>query len=763
MIRKTNALRLAKQAPDTYWAAAPRDELGPFLGERIRRFYDDCRSSGRVEMWRIIRELSFGRDPFGEKTTFRLHFGGAQGETTEFRANHFRNLLDHVFAITTQTRPAFEAKADNGDSRTLAQRQIADAIIDHHLAEPGGLEEAAKTAARYAIHLLEGYLYQWWDDQGGDPYGVEPYLNPEDEEKVEAYQAALADHEHRAAMVVAEQSMAAPGELVALPEPPEEPQVEWLERLRYQGAPKFMAIPPEDLIRDPDLENTDWPWVMVRRQVNRWDLAAQFPESADVIKADATDRKRELNLRRVRAHATGSDQVEIFEFFHKQTASMPDGRWAILVGDVVVHDSANPYRRIPVHSMVPGHEFQEPYGYGAAADLLAVQQARDGVASIVLTNIAALGVQKVWSDSDVETFDIGQGLTHIKSATPPQPLKLLESTETQEKALDWLRQEGELTSGVNATTRGEPPSNVKSGVSQAFAHSMSIQANAPVQWAWASMLQSTATGLIELYQDFAQAPRIISIAGKGKSYQAAQFTSRDIDRIRHVTVNLGNPLMRTTAGRTEVAQTFFDKGAISPQQFFALIETGRLEEVTESAEAFRLLIASENEKLRSGVDEENQPVQVLVGKYDQHHLHIPEHLAILADPMIRYDEAIVGRVFQQIEAHRYWWAYLTQFEPDSMAALSIPPAPPSIAPIMPPPDAAAAGAQPIMPPMMPGMMPPPGGPGGPPPGPPPGPGGPPPANDNGAPAPGPGMPGLPQGAQVPPEIAAQATNPGIAM
>jgi hypothetical protein len=762
--RKTVAARAANK-PDAYWAAeADPEKLGAALVDRISRYYDDCRSSGRVEIWRRIRDLSFGRDPDGDRSTFRVAFGGSQGETTEIRINHFRNLLDHVYAITTQTRPAFEAKADNGDSRTLAERQIADAIIDHHLNEPGGLEEEAKRAARYAIHLCEGYLYQWWDENAGEAHGVEPYLSAEDQEKADEYATASDDYERQ---VMELTSAGVPGNdnagSVALPEPPQQPEVEWLERLRYTGAPRFLALPPEDLIRDPDLESTDWPWVMVRRQANRWDLAAQFPEYAAEIRSDETDRKRDLGLRRVRAHATGGDQVEIYEFYHARTPAMPQGRWAILVGETVIYDGPNPYRELPVHAMVPGHEFQEPYGYGASMDLLAVQQIRDGVASCIISNIAALGLQKVWSQDDVETFDLGHGLMHVKSATKPEGLKLLETTETQEKALEWLRTEGELTSGINATTRGEPPSNIKSGVSQAFAHSMSIQANAPVQWAWSAFLQSSATGLIRLYQDFAQAPRIIEIAGKGKSYQAAQFTAEDIAGIRSVSVNLGNPLMRTTAGRAEVAQMFFDKQVITPQQYFALIETGRLEDITESAEAFRMLIASENEKLRSGVDENGQPVEVLVSKYDNHPEHIREHLAILADPMIRYDQAIVGRVYMTNEAHRYWWHYLAQFEPDALLVLGMPAPPPPTAPIMPPPDAAAAGAMPIMPPPPPMMI----GPDGqpmPPAGPPPGAGGPPqPANDNAGPQPGPGMPGLPQGAEVPPEVAQQAMNPGMTM
>jgi hypothetical protein len=754
---------------EAYWAAEPDVErYAAFLSDRISRYYSDCEASGRIEIWKRIRELSFGRCPDSDRTSLGLLFGGEAGETTEVRVNDFRALLDTVYAITTQTRPAFEARADNGDSRTLAQRQIADAIIAHHLNEPGGMEAAAKQAARFAIHMTEGYVFAWWDMNAGDVYGVEPYLEPEDEQKVAEYEQAKGEYDQQAAMLM-DTSVPANdnGGGASLPEPPPEPEVTWLERLRYQGAPRFLAIPPEDLIRDPDLESIDWSWVMVRRQANRWDLATQFPEHAEHIRCATKDRKSRIGLRRERSRADSTDQIEIFEMFHKPTSALPRGRWSILVDDRVVYDGMMPYRRLPVHSMVPGHEFQEPYGYGASMDLLGLQQARDSIFSIMLSNVEALGLARLWTPygPTPDSFTMEHGLVNVQSAEKPEVLDLVPNNDVPEKLFEIDGRSMEQLSGVNQTTRGQPPPESKSGVSHAFLHSMSIQNNAPVQDAWQRVLQSLAAGTIELYQDFAETPRIISIAGKGKSYQAVQFTNKKIDRVRNVSVDLGNPMMRVLAGRVTIADQYLQLKLIGPQEHMELIETGRLESITEAAEAFALLIAAENEKLRSGVDEEGEPVEVLVSKYDQHHLHIPEHNAILADPMIRYDQEVTRRIFETNELHRYWWNYLSRFEPDMAQAHGIPIIPPPTMPIMPPKQLAAMNMPPILPlPPMPMPGAPPGGPGAPAGGPPPRPKGdgpPKPANDNGAPEAGPGMPGLPKGAQVPPEVAAQATNPGM--
>jgi hypothetical protein len=745
-------------AAGSYWAAeADPEKFASYLGDRIDRYYDDVEGSGRANIWRRIQELSFGRDPDSERTSAQLVFGGNAGETTELRINHFRAVLDRVFAITTQTRPSFEAKADNGDSRTLAERQIAEALIDHHLDEPNGLEDAAKQVARIAIHMTEGYLYLWWDDQGGDVDSTEPYLEGDDEQKWAKYQDQRAAHEQRAAMG-------------GMEPPPEEPAVNWLERLKFQGAPRFLAVPPEDVVRDADCEGGEMRWCAVRRTTNRWDLAAVFPKHADYLKTVTTDARIDrLNLRRRRSARTDSDQVSVFEFYHLPSHALPEGRYSILVGEQVVHDGPMPYRRLPLIPCVPGHEFHEPYGYGPAMDMLAIQQAYDSISSIIVSNIEALGLQKMWvpRGQKPDPYEVGFGLVAVESDIKPEPLHLLESTETQEKAVEWLHSEIGQMGSVSDVSRGAPPPSLKSGVSLTYMDGITIRNNSPTQGAWARMLQAAATFLIELYQDFGTAPRIIEIAGKSKTYQATEFTNDKIRGIRSVSVNLGNPLARTIAGRTEVAQMFFEKGAITPMQFFEIIETGRLEPMTEAAESSRILIANENEILRSGVDEKGQPIKALVSKYDLHHLHIADHEPVSDDPMARYDQGITQRVREHDDLHRFWWNYLSRFEPDMATARGIPILPPPAMPIVPPPELAALGMQPIMP--MPVMGMPGAGPGGP--GAPPPDGPPKPSGGNGGPmpgapadgpagaAPGPGMPGMPEGSALPPEVAAQAMNP----
>jgi hypothetical protein len=125
-----------------------------------------------------------------------------------------------------------------------------------------------------------------------------------------------------------------------------------------------------------------------------------------------------------------------------------------------------------------------------------------------------------------------------------------------------------------------------------------------------------------------------------------EFKSEDIDGISRVVVDVGNALATTTAGRVQMADNLIQMGVITnPEQYFSVINTGRLETMTEGANNQSLLIRAENERLADG------ETDVVATAVDKHSLHIREHMNVLADPDLRMDEELVGRVLAHIQEH----------------------------------------------------------------------------------------------------------------
>ena len=110
---------------------------------------------------------------------------------------------------------------------------------------------------------------------------------------------------------------------------------------------------------------------------------------------------------------------------------------------------------------------------------------------------------------------------------------------------------------------------------------------------------------------------------------------------------MGNPMTRTTAGKTQMAETMLQNNLISnPDQYIQVVTTGRLEPIIEGKQAQLLLIKGENEHLSDG-----KPVRALVT--DDHQKHILEHTTVLANPEIRQDpnNPIVAATLAHIQEH----------------------------------------------------------------------------------------------------------------
>jgi hypothetical protein len=687
---------------------------------KITRWYTNLATSGRLARWTRVESLYRGEDSDSGSSAHRISEGGEAGETLTIRANHLRSIISQRLTLATGTQPSIHAKSDNSDYRTSAQRKLAEAIFAHHQSK-GDLDTAAKRALEYAATHGEGYTIQVWDQDAGERYDVERYLLPADEEAVRAWQESVAQWESQPAVAMA---MHVGVEPQGRPEPPE---VQERFRLLYQGDVRYESPHPVDVIRDSDLEDPRRAkWYIVRSRKDRYELAARYPAfEREILNAplvgdetDATGIKRLGN----ETSETESDLVTVYTLYHAPCHALPFGLHAIMVSDEIIHREQLRYATLPVHAVVPKVDGQSPFGYAPAFDLIALQQAYDAGLCALLTNMDALGHQKLWvpMGSEIEKEDLGGGITLLKGGTKaPEAIKLLEGVLNNADYLSFIERTMGMISGMNEVARGDP-SSLKAGVALAFQSALAVQAASDDQYGYARHLESLGTALVELYQIHATTDRVIEIVGRKNVSKAKKFTGRDIKDVKRISVDLGNPALRTASGRIDVAEKLLSHPSqpISPKQFLEVMATGRLDPVTEGPDTEQGLIESENEILLAGGTVE-------VSLLDDHYAHAAGHRLPIMDADMRADpeqQQVIAGIIAHIEAHSQ--AAATLYQTPLLAELAgLPPPPSTLGMLMPPPPG-------------PGMGPP--GPGAPPPGPMP-------ANDNagpgGPPAPLPGVDG----------------------
>lgn len=589
---------------DQYFATLPTEEVGEEIYTRVNQFYQSVDSSGYFEMLRksfyAYYGMSYNENATGEIFQSNvIRRGGTQGERYNFKINQYRNLLQHLLVLTTSERLAYEAMAENTDSESQAQAELAEGLLDNFLTEKR-LERTQVDAVETCLWGGSGYLSATWDVKGGRRYGRDPDGNVQNE-----------------------------------------------------GDLRYESLSPLDVIFDPNKNHWKTDWKIIRRYENRHDLVAMMPDLAEEIE-NVEEKHAELEKFRFvsQKDVIEPDDIPVYEFHHKRTPAVPDGRLVtILPGGKVIFDGPLPYHDLPIYTLQPYNIKGTPYGYTPAFDLLSIQDAFDMMASTVLSNQATFGIQNIWlpKGHGLNYTQLADGLSVIETdpaVGKPEPLQM---TATPPELFGFLRdlsQWMEQISGLNSVVRGNPEGQLKgaSGSAMALLASQAIQFNHGLQREYEFFSEDVGTGSIKILQEYASTPRVAQITGKAKRSYLKEFKGDDVGRVTRVRIKRTSAMSKTTSGKLTLGDNLLEKGQIGPHEYLNLIETGNLETATESPMSRLNRIKSENEKMRLG----EIPV---VLRTDPHQLDIEEHLTVLDDPEVRNNPKIVNAVLTHIQQH----------------------------------------------------------------------------------------------------------------
>lgn len=595
-----------------YFASKEAKEAAAVLTRRTEAWTNNLKANGYLEKLKAAWAAYHGAYYDNASNGHQITFSGEEGELVNLPVNHVRNLAQHILVMTTATRPTMEARATNTDYKSLTQTLLANGLLDYYMREKR-LERYIKTATEYAIVMGAGYIKLAWNATSGEIY----------------------DYNEETSTPI------------------------------YEGDVEFYNLSPFDVVVDSTKEHSNHDWVICRTYKNRHDLAAKYPELRDKILSIQT----KAEMLRFRFNMFGyeeTDDIQVLEFYHKRTESVPDGRYMLfLTDDIILHDGPLPYRSLPVFRIAASDILGTPYAYTTVFDLLPLQEALNTLMSTILTNQNAFGVQNVLvpRGADISVNQLAGGLNIIEANTQvgePKALNLTQTPAEVFKMTELLQQQMETLSGVNSVARGNPEASLRSGSALALVQSMAIQFMSGLQGSYVALIEDTGTALIQILKDFAAVPRVAAIAGARNRTYMKEFKGDDLSAVSRVIVDVGNPLARTTAGRVQMAEQMLQMGLIkNPNDYFTVINTGKLEVVHEGTQAELLLIKGENESMMRGE-------QVPVLDIDDHRNHIVEHKAILADPELRKDPELIGLVLGHIQQHI---DALRQADPDLLGLL----------------------------------------------------------------------------------------------
>lgn len=608
----------------TYFANETVDKIGGKIMEKVESYYQALDSTGLLETINASIRCYYGGsyNSTGGSTKY-VSRGGKYGQTRKMRVNHVRNLALHILQLATSQRPAPQpvAAAGASDSKTQAAVVVAKGIIDYY-SRYKRVDRLLRSACERAIITGEAFIDVNWDSSLGKPEGMDG------------------------------------------------------QKTINEGDLDFAVMSTLECVRDvtPGTGGLG-DWVCLIKPANRYDLIAKYATVAnpDELPEESAGRIKEIEEAILTAPkiategrwrerrpwgavmsltvTASDDTIAVFEFRHNKTPAVPQGRLIKMTegGDVFL-DSSLPFDDLNVRRLSASDMIDTPFGYAPTFDLLGIQEVVDALYSAVASNQMTFATQLIWAlkSADFDYRQLSQGITLLEGNDPnakPEPLNLTQTPAEVFNFIEQLEHVMETISGINATVRGNPEYSLKSGTALATIQASAIQFASTLQESYAHLVEDTYTDMLRLLQKHADNPRQIVIIGKFNKPYIQDFKSSDIAGIDRVVIDAGPAVANTIAFRQEVARDLIQNGMIKrPEEYIAVISTGRIEPLIEGEQAELILIQSENEYLKEGKEVHALPI-------DKHLLHIQEHRCAVADPEARMDPVRVQAISDHVMEH----------------------------------------------------------------------------------------------------------------
>lgn len=576
-----------------YWAASGPEKIASHIMNKVDAYKKYIDQSGMLDELRKSYKAFHG---------YR-YIDTVQQSLKAIHVNHYGSLIRNIHTMVTSSRPAWEPRAINTDLESQADTQLAAGLLDYYMREKH-LETKYIESVLKSLYLIEGWLSFDWNVTGGEVYGA----NPETGEPI------------------------------------------------HEGDIECNTHTILDVIRDFNRRDMNHDWYIIRKPRNKYDLAAKYPELAEkILKVDPDNRfdvRYELDtFQNTAEKLTNSDEIMTYRLYHGKTDAMKQGRMVeIVTADIVLFDGPLPYKRPYIFPITSGKKADSAFGHSYLMDLLPVNEALNMTISAILTNQAANAVQNFQAPKGasptITKLEDGMNLIEYdKTAGPIERMDLLNTAPEVFNFANFLIQQQELLSNVSQIGRGNAPTQM-SGTAMALLQQQAIQSTAGVQTSYTLALEFGGTSLIELLQTFAVVPRMALIAGKSKRPMMKEFTQKNLQGVTRVVVDSANPLIKTGAGRMEIANKLLATPNMikTPEQYIGVLTTGNLEPLYQHDNSFRMLMLAENEQLMEGVA---QPVLLT----DDDGIHVLEHSSILASPEARSNPQVVQVTLDHIQKH----------------------------------------------------------------------------------------------------------------
>ena len=362
------------------------------------------------------------------------------------------------------------------------------------------------------------------------------------------------------------------------------------------------------------------------------------------------------------------DSVTVIEKYEAPTHEYPNGRLIIVAGDTLLYQGDMPYlngedgtRGYPFAKQVCIDNLTNFFGTSVVGRIIPVQRAYNTVKNRKheFMNRMAVGVMAV-EDGSVDTDDLeeeglppGKVVVYRQGSTPPIMLSPTQVPSEFSREEEKLLNEFVMISGVSeVTTYSQVPANVASGTAISLLLEQDDTRIALTADSLRESIKRISKQVLRLYRQFAKVPRVKRITGDNGDVEIASFCAGNIDS-EDIVFDTISDIEDTLSARRAMVYDLLKLGLFADEngklnastkaRLFEILGFGNWEDGRSNDEIHRKKALKENMEL----EKKDVPVDV----YDDHALHIAEHVRMCVSTKCVSDKAVRDRVANHIAKH----------------------------------------------------------------------------------------------------------------
>jgi hypothetical protein len=576
---------------------------------RAKRYFEAAEQLGMIQKWREGEAVYFMRDldelGFGNSMATKLDLGTRKDPRIKIKVPEVRSLGRQQLAFLMAEKTGFQCVANMGETKSVMAATLADPAVNYVYDEH--IRPQMRKFAERIIRYGAGATHMRWDATKGDDVIEEVPVTQ---------------------MVPMQQP---DGSVV-----PQE-QTTIAKQSAKSGAPFVDALTPFEMAYDPIIGEKAG-WVIAFERTNLYALAGEYPEMAEqLLDVSCTDEFESYRLRSWQEMGANDGDVIAIHFYYADRPELKGGRYALIVGDMVVLDVPRcPLKagRLPVKVLLTSPMDECAFSFADSWSQHGCEDALNRIRGSQLTNIAYFGNQ-VLTQMNGTTTTLEQtsgGNQRVKTyplgAEPPKAMEVAPMPPTADTMKEELITSMTRNSGfADASRGGSSAEKTTSGVQLAGIEAITARNLSLTQGDLIGHEEALVNDLIEMLRSYANTGFMAEVAGKEGAPVAKMFAPDDLSSVRRVKAIAVPDAMRGPLARLQL-----------------LDQTKDIEDPRERAKAVQMvlrgddewgkndqrsmnLISSENERLISGDVSPQSPVRALSS--DNHYAHMPDHQAAL--------------------------------------------------------------------------------------------------------------------------------------